>query len=1026
MKNDYVNYVGAGSNNINVKGSIPVKVSVGNFSWKIEIRVVDDLITNCIIGADFLNKSGLVLDWGGAEYYFRFKPQVRFQFCRHGQQQRMSAVVEGSNSQEGGSKDTQGLMEDQLQHLDEYMKRGIRNLCRNFPDVLTEDLGLTKLLEYRIELTDTVPVKKGPFRLSPPRMSELRTHIDKMLEQGVIRRSKSPYAAPIFLVPKANGGFRPVVDYRELNKKVVLRSVPLPDLHSCFGWFKGAKFFTTLDLNQAYNQIPLHEDSKPITAFVTDWNLFEFNRVPFGLATGAAVLSQLMDSVFSEIKFKFVYHYLDDLVVYSKSAQEHLEHLREVFMRLRQAGLTVNPAKVVFAGSAMKFLGHVVSGEGISISPERVDVINQFPTPRNVKQVARFVGMANFFRKFISGFAEKAAPLNELRKKGAAFMWGPTQEASFAALKEALKSAPVLTLPDFNSEFILQTDASALGLGAVLLQEQNGRKVIAYASRGLNDLERKYSIYELEAMAVLFGMESFRYYLEHREFVLETDNKALSWVLARPRKTGRIARWATRILAFKFRVNSIRSSDNVIADCLSRMWSDPEDDSKGEAEDTDLELPIVAPILTQIPLLFRNIKEFQDSDPHLGQVKRDLRAGKLVKPYVLRDNVVCCEFRKGREVKIAVPTELVPLILKYFHESPVGGHLGVYKTREKIRQYFIWKGMDKEIRKRIQECDTCAISKPSQNSRTGYLASHTVEKPFERMYVDFVGPLPRSKAGNKFILVCVDAFSRFAWLIPTGGATTQVVMSKLQNIFGVFGPPATLVTDNATTFTSHQFKGFCHGLGIKHITTTPYYPNPSYAERINRNLRSALIAYHNRDHSGWDRSLHWLMIAFNTAKHESHKSTPAQLLLGYRVRTPLSNLWSIDDLLPEKLEPNQVIAQWRRARNNIRKAHLREARRYNAGRQPNTYQIGDLVYLRNFQAASKATEHKAKKLLPRFRGPLKIIEFLTPVTVRLKDVRTGKETRGHLSQVKPGPPGQLCNSGGVPKIRGGVCAVSAH
>lgn len=1014
MRNDSVNYVSADSGDIDIKGIVPVKVSVGQFSWKVEMRVVQHLITNCIIGADFLNKSGLVLDWAGAQFYFRFRPQVLFNFCQHDQMERVSAMVD-KDSHEKVSSTTEGLIDKQLEHVESFMKQGIKDLCEKFPDVLTEELGLTGLLEYRIELTDNNPVKKAPFRLSPPRMKELRSHIDKMMEQGVIRRSKSPYAAPIFLVPKANGEFRPVVDYRELNKKVVLRSIPLPDLHSCFGWFRGAKFFTTLDLNQAYNQIPLTEDSKPITAFVTDWNLFEFNRVPFGLATGAAVLSQLMDSVFSDIKFKFVYHYLDDLVIYSKSAQEHLEHIREVLVRLRQAGLTVNPGKVVFACSAIKFLGHVVSGEGVSINPERVEVITQFPTPRNVKQVARFIGMANFFRKFIDGFAEKAAPLNELRRKGATFVWGPTQESAFEALKEALRSAPVLTLPNFNEEFILQTDASASGLGAVLLQGQNGRKVIAYASRSLSELEKKYSVYELEAMAVLFGMESFRYYLEHREFILETDNKALSWVLARPRKTGRIARWATRILAFKFSVNSIRGSDNVIADCLSRMWNESGDDDAGEDGNHKTELPIVAPILTQIPQLFRNIKEFQESDPHLGQVKKDLREGRQVKPYVLKDDVLCCRIRKGQELKIAVPTELVPLIFKYFHESPVGGHLGVYKTREKIRQSFIWKGMDKEIRKRIQGCETCAISKPPQNSQVGFLASHVVQKPFQRMYIDFVGPLPRSKAGNKFVLVCVDAFTRFVWLVPSGGATTQIVINKLQNIFGTFGPPETLVTDNATAFTSNQFKEFCLGLGIKHITTTPYYPNPSYAERLNRNLRSALIAYHHNDQSGWDRSLHWLMIAFNTARHESHKSTPSQLLLGYGVRTPLSNLWSIDDLLPERLEPQGLIAQWRRARNNIRKAHRREAKRYNAGRQRGNYRVGDVVFLRNFQAVSNAGEHKAKKLLPRFRGPFRIMEFLTPVTLRIRDMKTGKENRAHLSQVKPGPPSELYNSGRVPK-----------
>lgn len=1003
VDSDANSYITAGNTGMKIAGMVPVKVSVGQFTWKIKVRIIEDLATDCILGTDFITKSRLVLETAERCFYFKFRPETRFSFEGRNQDTSVTNSVSLQNERQVESIQVDDI-QAQLVHLDDFLRKGVGEICDEFKDVLTEKLGSTNLVQYKIELTDEVPVKRAPFRLSPPRMKELRQHIDKMLDQGVIRPSKSPYAAPIFLVPKSSGEYRPVVDYRELNKKVVLRSVPLPDLHSCFGWFRGARYFTTLDLNQAYNQIPLEEKSKQVTAFTTDWNLYEFNRVPFGLATGAAVLSQLMDMVFSDVKFRFVYHYLDDLVVYSRSANEHLQHLREVFNRLRRAGLTVNPNKVVFAGQKMKFLGHLVSGEGVTINPERVEVVKHYPRPRNVKEVARFIGMANFFRKFVNGFAEKAAPLNQLRKKDVQFSWGPTQEAAFTAIKEALQSAPVLALPDFSQEFILQTDASGHGLGAVLLQEQDGKRVIAYASRGLNELEQKYSIYELEALAVLYGMEAFKYYLEHREFLLETDNKALSWVLARPRKTGRIARWATRILAFKFRVNSIRSSENVVADSLSRMWSEDEGERDPKSLDREVEEPsAVASILTQIPQLFRNIKEFQDDDAELMQIKDRLKSGEAIRPYSIRNAVLCCQSRRGGQWRIVVPKDLVPLLFKYFHESPVGGHLGVFKTREKIRQHFIWQGMDNQIRKYVRNCEICAQSKPNQNSRVGFLASKTVDQPLEKMYIDFVGPLPRSKEGNRFILVCIDAFTRFVWLIPTGSATTKIVIKKLRGIFGTFGPPGTLVSDNATTFTSEEFSRFCHGLGIKHITTTPYYPNPSYAERMNRNLRSALIAYHHKDHSLWDRSLPWLTLAFNTAKHETHLSTPARLLLGYSIRTPLSNLWSVDDLLPDRITPEQVIRQWRRARDNIRRAHQQQAQRYNAGRQPNQYRVGDRVFVRNFSGTSKASEKRTKKLMLRYTGPFEIVEFLTPVSVRLKDLKTSKEVRAHVTQMKPGP-----------------------
>jgi hypothetical protein len=390
-----------------------------------------------------------------------------------------------------------------------------------------------------------------------------------MLEQGIIRPSTSHYSSPIFLVPKGQGGFRPVVDYRTLNKKIKIESVPLPDIHSCFHWFKAAKVFTSLDLNSAYHQIGLSERSKPLTAFVTDWTLYEYTRVPFGIATGAQVLTRLLDQVFSGVKFRYVFHYLDDLVIYSNSFQEHLLHLREVFTRLRKAGLTVNPGKVKFATSQLSFLGHIIAPSGVSVDPERTSYIRGFPPPRDVKGVVRFVGMMNYFHKFIPRFTERAAPLNLLRKKDVQFVWPPDQQLAFEDLKLAIINPLVLRIAEFSRPFILQTDASSVAVSAVLLQEFEGeRQPIAFSSRTLSYQERKFSAYELECLGVLFGLEKFRPYLEHVEFDLETDNQALMWCLSHPRQLGRRARWVIRLSSFKFRAHHIRGTQNVVADAL--------------------------------------------------------------------------------------------------------------------------------------------------------------------------------------------------------------------------------------------------------------------------------------------------------------------------------------------------------------------------------------------------------------------------------------------------------------------------
>ena len=565
-----------------------------------------------ILGVDFLNKSGLVLDFSARRFTFKFSPGNYWDLTSP--KAPLAKVPPRADVCFSDSVLEESPRGFSLYHLSATDAESIRGLVAQFPDVFTSRMGLTHLLEYEISLKDKQPVRLSPYRLSPPKMEILRGHIDLMLERGIIRPSVSPYSSPIFLVANGDSDFRPVVDYRQLNQKIDIESTPLPDIQSAFHWFRGATVFTSLDLNSAYHQIPLKESSRHLTAFATDWNLYEFCRVPFGIATGAQVLTRLLDKVFSDIKFKYVYNYLDDLVVYSNNMQEHLEHLREVFSRLQDAGLTVKLSKVQFATSQLSFLGHLITPEGVRLDPSRTQSVREFPTPKNVKDIARFLGMVNFFHKFVPNLAQKAAPLNALRKKGVRFQWGEAQAASLEQLKLAIANPPVLATADFSRRFILQTDASSVAVAAVLLQQfPEGRKPIAYASRTLNDQERKFSAYELEALAVLFAVEKFRMYVEHVEFDLETDNQALSWCLARPRKTGRLARWAVRLSAFKFAPRHIRGVDNMIADALSRMFeSSPSSSGSCVSVNT---VPLI-----DFPVAFESLKYHQTQDLSLASI----------------------------------------------------------------------------------------------------------------------------------------------------------------------------------------------------------------------------------------------------------------------------------------------------------------------------------------------------------------------------------------------------------------------
>lgn len=978
-------------NSLRLIGKVFLSVKIQRFSWKVPFLVVDGLVTKVILGVDFFSHSQLQLNIGSRTISFNFAPD----FVISLKPEDAPVSDEPSSHMVLNNvpllPDMEGV---KLDHLSGSQCRDVMSILEQFSDVLTSKLGKTHLLTYDIFLTDTKPVRLPPYRLSPPKIKILKEHIDTMLQKGIIRPSRSSFSSPIFLVPKGDSEFRPVVDYRLLNSKIDIESVPLPEIHNCFHWFAGAKYFTSLDLNSAYHQIPLSEASKPLTAFATEWNLYEYNVVPFGIAVGAQVLTRLLDQVFGDIKFKYVYNFLDDLVIFSQTYEEHLQHITEVFSRLRSAGLTVNPSKVAFCSHQLSFLGHLVTSQGVRIDPDRTSRIRDFPAPKDAKGVARFIGMVNYFHKFIPGFADIAAPLNRLRKKGVKFLWESEQHEAFLKLKQLVANPPLLAMADFNKPFVVQTDASSLAVAAVLLQDTDfGRKPIAYASRTLTEQEKKFSTYELEALAVLFAFEKFRMYLEHVPFLLETDNMALSWVLGRPRKTGRLARWAVRISAFRYTVRHIRGSQNSVADALSRMF-EVSPQQEAQVEDS----PLVSAVLCDFPLTFGSVEEHQKADTNICNIIQQCQDGTAHPRYHVNNNILYCKARFDGKPKVVVPDALVPILFQYYHCSPIGGHLGIFKTLHKIREKFIWPGMDQDIKVRVKACSICTMSKPAQNTRYGFLSSSVAERPMQKIFIDFVGKLPRSSMGNCYILVCVDAFSKFTWLFPVREATSSSTIKCLQSIFASFGFPQVIVSDNATQFTSLAFQQFLFGLGIQHVTTIPYYPNPSMAERVNRNLRSALIAFSAGNHASWDKNLHWLQFSFNSARHESHGEVPFNLVMAFKSNCPLSNLWSLSELLPDSPSPEQIVDTWKRAKANLLHSHQRNKARYDRSRKEHSLKVGDSVFLKN-HPLSRAADKFSAKLAPRFRGPFYIVEVLSPVSFLLED-DSGRQTRAHVSQLK--------------------------
>lgn len=968
-------------------GAVTLNVKIDRFSWPITFQVIDGLSVHCILGLPFFAKTQAVIDLASRQIYFKFCPCHKLSFCNVGTHVSDDLPVPQPVD------NIVSFPTIELSHLSSSQRHDLLILIQKFPHVLTERLGSANVLEHEIKLVDAIPVRSVPYRLPPHKSQALNNIITQMLRDDVIRHSTSHYASPVFLVDKPNGEFRPIIDYRKLNHKILVDQQPMPHINTCFHHFQGAKFFTSLDLNSAYFQVPLKEECKHVTAFITDSDLYEFNRVPFGIATGSGVLARLINSIFADVKFRFLFSYSDDLLVYSPDFSSHMEHLRVVFTRLAEAGLTVNPNKVKYATSSVSFLGHIISPRGIHIDPARTQTIAEYPSPRNVKEVARFVGMVNFFSKFIPHFALKAEPLNRLRKKDVPFQWGEEQQRAFQKLKDDISSPPILALPDFEKSFVVQTDSSSLAVAAVLLQEHEGFLLpLHYVSRRLGPAEMKYTVFEKEALAVLLAFDRFHIYLDHKPFELYTDNSALTYCLSGSKHTGRLARWALKLSAYKYVVRHIRGTDNVVADALSRMYQD-EDLSSGSCSVN------VANIDLMLPDLFTDMSQHQNADDTCKAFIERLRNGEILPGYKLRNDVLLHRSSRDTRFKVYLPDALVPAVFGFYHESELGGHLGKYKTFHKINEVFFRPGLSKDIAARVAHCSICKMSKPAQFRHYGLLASDVASVPMQKIYIDYMGKLPRTRRGNAFVLVVVDAFSKFLWLFPVRNATTALTISTLRDLFAITGVPRVLVSDNASYFVSNEFKKFLFSLGIQHARLSPYHPAPNICERYNRTLKSALIAYHSSDHSRWDSNLHWVQLALNTARHESTRVTPFSLFHSFVPNNPLSNFWSLADLLPEKIDPSMVRENWTRARKNLQAAHERVRRYYNPLRKESPFQIGDLVFLRN-HPRSQAAKQVAAKFAPRFLGPYVIRAFTTPVSVLLQHMETGVQTRAHVQDLK--------------------------
>ena len=911
------------------------------------------------------------------------------------------------------TKPTLIRLEDLQQELPPQQQEKFLQLVQRFAKIFEQPgkLCQTQTTEHTIVLTTDRPTRERPYQYSESKRAIIRAQVLDMLENGIIESSSSPYNSPIVIAKKKDGGDRFCVNYKKLNSITEDVVQPIPKIQELLKDIGTATIFSTIDLKSGYWQIPMDRACKRYTAFTTpEGGTYQFRVMPFGLKNAPSTFQRfMMHEVLVGNVRNFSTVYLDDIIIFSRSWDEHLEHLTMVFERLFIHQLTCSIEKCNFGKRKLPYLGHLVSTEGNEARGEHIQTILGSPPPRTKKELQKFLGTCNWLREYIPDFATLSTPLSNLLAGKKTFKWTPEAQLAFENIQQKMREPLQLYRPAADLPYVLQTDTSDVGMSAVLYQPgpDGERRVVSYASAKFNDVHTRYELYEKECFAIVWAIRRYKAYLEGQLFTLRTDVKALAWLDKLKEEKSKLSQWALLLQELRFRVEPRMASRNELPRALALH---PSGEVAADPDDHHRLLPPERPPQEVSPTheifgisthdLVDIIREEQQRDPAIYTIATACQGEG--DRYKLENNSIYQSINGNW--KLLVPKLTQPRVLYEYHDSALAGHPGADETLRSIQEHFTWKNLRSDVREYVRLCYLCSCTKAVRPPKNDVLRAHRPRGPWETVALDLMGPYPRTGRGKRFILVITDLFSRWIEAFPLSNSEAPTIIKIFdKEILSRWGYPRAILTDNGPQFTGKRWTDACRQWQVQQWTTPIYHPRANPTERRNQEIKKGLrLHLHNGNQRGWDAYLPQILFTLRRRKNAATGVSPSEALLGKTIRRP--GEWRLK-LLEERHGGDRA----------ARISDIQERQEAYQGSYAPRYRPGDGVYCRS-HILSNAQKGIHAGLAPPWHGPFTVHSHLGSNVYLVG--QGPRLVKMHGNELKP--------AHGIPPVATAVSASTGH